>query len=94
LNYLAGQTRERFNEIFNVGTGQATSVLAAIAAFELVSGTKLKYKVGPRRPGDVVESYANVDKARAELGWSSELTIFDAMRDAWKWQVALKNDPL
>jgi UDP-glucose 4-epimerase len=42
----------------------------------------------------VVESYANVDKARAELGWRAELSILDAMRDAWKWQVALKNDPL
>lgn len=94
LDYLQRQTRERFNEIFNVGTGQATSVLSAIAAFEQASGTKLRYKVGPRRPGDVVESYANVDKARAELGWSSELTILDAMRDAWKWQVALKNSPL
>jgi UDP-glucose 4-epimerase len=94
LNYLARQTRERFNEIFNVGTGQATSVLSAIAAFEQASGTKLKYKVGPRRPGDVIESYANVDKARAELGWRAELTILDAMRDAWKWQVALKNAPL
>ena len=27
-------------------------------------------------------------------GISSELTIFEAMRDAWKWQVALQNDPL
>jgi UDP-glucose 4-epimerase len=94
LNWLGRQTRERFHEIFNVGTGQATSVLQAIAAFEQASGTKLRYRVGPRRPGDVAESYANVDKARSELGWRSELTILEAMRDAWKWQMALKNDPL
>ena len=94
LDYIGRQTRERFNEIFNVGTGQATSVLQAISAFEQASGTKLRYRVGPRRPGDVVSSYANVDKARAELGWRADLTILDAMRDAWNWQVALKNDPL
>jgi UDP-glucose 4-epimerase len=94
LDYIGRQTRDRFNEIFNVGTGQATSVLQAIAAFEQASGTKLRYRVGARRPGDVVSSYANVDKARAELGWRAELTILEAMRDAWKWQVALKNDPL
>jgi UDP-glucose 4-epimerase len=94
LDYVGRQTRDRFNEIFNVGTGQATSVLQAIAAFEQASGTKLRYRVGPRRPGDVVSSYANVDKARAELGWRAELTILEAMRDAWKWQVALKKDPL
>jgi UDP-glucose 4-epimerase len=94
LNWLGRQTRTGFNEIFNVGTGQATSVLSAIAAFEQASGTKLRYRVGPRRSGDVAESYANVDKARTELGWRAELTILDAMRDAWKWQLALKNNPL
>src|SRR5690606_12708627 len=94
LDYIGRQPREHFNEIFNVGTGQATSVLQAIAAFEQASGTTLRYRVGPRRPGDVVASYANVDKAHAELGWRAELGILDAMRDAWNWQVALKNDPL
>jgi UDP-glucose 4-epimerase len=94
LNWLGRQERESFNEVFNVGTGSATSVLQAIHAFEKASQTKLKYRIGPRRPGDVIESYANVDKARQELGWRSELTILDAMRDAWKWELALKNDPL
>jgi UDP-glucose 4-epimerase len=94
LDFIGGQTRDHFNEIFNVGTGQATSVLQAIAAFEQASGTKLRYRIGPRRQGDVVSSYANVDKARSELGWRSELTILDAMRDAWNWQVALKKNPL
>ncbi|HWO08395.1 MAG TPA: UDP-glucose 4-epimerase GalE, partial [Polyangiaceae bacterium] len=94
LDWLGRQAREHFNEVFNVGTGKATSVLQAIAAFERASGTKLKYRVGPRRSGDVVESYANVDKARVELGWRSELEILDAMRDAWRWQVALKDNPL
>jgi UDP-glucose 4-epimerase len=69
-------------------------VLQAIAAFEAASQTKLKYRVGPRRPGDIIESYANVDKARRVLGWEAKLTILEGMRDAWKWQVALKNAPL
>jgi UDP-glucose 4-epimerase len=94
LKWLGRQTRESFNEIFNVGTGQATSVLQAIGAFEQASGTKLRYRVGPRRQGDVVNSYANVDRAQDELGWRAELSILDAMRDAWKWQLALKNNPL
>ena len=94
LNWLGRQSRQGFNEVFNVGTGKATSVLEAINAFESASGTKLRYRVGPRRNGDVVNSYANVDKAGAELGWRSELTISDAMRDAWRWQVALRDNPL
>lgn len=94
LDWLRRQTRERFNEVFNLGTGQATSVLQAIAAFEQATGMTLSYRLGPRRAGDVVNSYANVDKARAELGWASQLTIVDAMRDAWRWQVTMKNNPI
>ena len=94
LDWLGKQDRSGFNEVFNVGTGSATSVLGAIAAFEQASETKLPYRIGPRRPGDIVESYANVDKARQVLGWQSTLTILDAMRDAWQWQVALRDHPL
>lgn len=94
LAWLAEERRGSFHEIFNVGTGSATSVLAAIQAFEQVSETKLRYRFGPRRAGDIVESYANVDKARKVLGWKAELSIREAMRDAWRWQVALKEDPL
>jgi len=64
-------------------------VLEAIAAFEAASGVRLRYRLGPRRPGDVVEIYARVDKAQRMLGWRTERTIIDAMRDAYNWQLAL-----
>jgi UDP-glucose 4-epimerase len=94
LRWLEWQPGSSFNEVFNVGTGEGTSVLEAITAFEKASGRKLEYRVGPRRPGDVAESYANVDKARKVLDWRAELTILDAMRDAWNWQLSLRNNPL
>jgi UDP-glucose 4-epimerase len=94
LSWLDSERRATFNEVFNVGTGRGTSVLEAIDAFERASGTKLRYRVGPRRPGDVVESYANVDKAKQMLGWQASRGIEDAMRDAYRWQLALKENPL
>jgi UDP-glucose 4-epimerase len=94
LAWLERETRKSFNEVFNVGTGAATSVLQAIQAFERASGAKLRYRIGPRRPGDVVESYASVGKANQVLRWQATQTIDDAMRDAWRWQVALRDNPL
>jgi UDP-glucose 4-epimerase len=79
-----------FHEVFNVGTGQGVSVLGAIQAFEAVSGRSLRYRFGPRRPGDAAEVYASVDKAERELGWRARLGIKEAMRDAWKWQQSLE----
>ena len=50
------------------------TVLEAIRAFEKVTGEKLNYVVGPRRPGDVVAIYANNDYAVSQLGWDLKYT--------------------
>jgi UDP-glucose 4-epimerase len=89
LDWLGRQTGTTFNEVFNVGTGQGTTVLQAIQAFERVTGTKLNYELGPRRPGDVIETYASVDKAKQALGWQAQLSIEQALGDAYRWQLTL-----
>lgn len=72
--------------IYNLGTGNGTSVLEAIKAFEKVSGAKVAYKIVDRRPGDIAECWAAPNKAREELGWVAERGIEEMCRDAWKWQ--------
>lgn len=82
---LDGQNTANY-EVFNLGTGKGSSVLDVIKSFESTTGQKLNYAIAPRRPGDVISAYANTDKANEVLGWKSELTLDDAMRDAWRWQ--------
>jgi len=89
FDWIGRQPAGAFHEIFNVGTGQGVSVLGAIQAFEAVSGVALRYRFGPRRPGDAALVYASVAKAERELGWRAQLGIREAMRDAWHWQQAL-----
>lgn len=89
LEWIDRQTEASFSEVFNVGTGQGTSVLEAIQAFEKASGAKLNYKIGSRRPGDVVKTYADVAKSEREFGWRAKRGILEAMGDAYRWQVAL-----
>lgn len=72
-------------EIYNLGTGKGTSVFEMIAAFDEASGKKLPYKVVDRRPGDLAEMYADPTKAEKELGWKTELTVKDAMRDTMSY---------
>lgn len=67
--------------IYNLGSGKATSVLEMVAAFEKESGKKLPYEICERRAGDLAKVYANPKKALDELGWKTELTIEDAMKD-------------
>lgn len=89
LEYLENKTN--FYDAINVGTGKGTSVLEVVTSFEKVTGQKLNYKIGPRRSGDVEQIYASVDKSKQVLNWETELTVEDALRDAWNWQQTLPN---
>src|SRR5680860_539045 len=73
-------------EVFNIGTGQGSSVLEVISAFEEVSNQKLNYKIVDRRVGDVVAAYADTSKANSVLGWKAKLNLKDALLSAWKWE--------
>lgn len=90
----AMQWLEKQNEIvcepFNVGTGKGSSVLEIIRSFEKATGEKLNYKIGDRRPGDVVQIFADPSKAENVLNWKTKLSIEQALKDAWEWQKTLK----
>lgn len=92
LRYLEQGKIKDSSEAFNLGSGNGISVLEAIHAFEKVSGVKLNYEVGPRRPGDVVAVYANNNLAREVLGWDPQYSLEDIMDSAWKWELRLKAD--
>jgi UDP-glucose 4-epimerase len=92
LNYLLEGRNQGNCDVFNLGTGDGLTVLEIIYAFEKVSGVKLNYEMGPRRPGDVVAIYANNDKAKKLLGWIPKYNLQDMMETAWKWELKLKED--
>src|SRR4029453_6564521 len=50
IKYLQEGRNKSGLEVFNLGTGNGVTVLEAIHAFEKVSGQKLNYEIGPRRP--------------------------------------------
>ncbi|MEK8180601.1 UDP-glucose 4-epimerase GalE [Flavobacterium buctense] len=91
LQRLLDQQNLEKVETFNLGTGTGSSVLQVIQAFEKVSGQKLPYKIVARREGDVIQAYANTDKAREVLGWSTELSLDDALVSAWKWEQKVRS---
>ena len=78
-------------EIFNLGTGTGSSVLEVINAFEKVSNQKLNYQIVGRREGDVIEAYANTDKANAILGWKAQYSLEEALSSAWQWEQKIRN---
>ena len=82
---IDGKSKARY-EIFNVGTGNGTSVFELVRGFERVNNLKLNYKVAPRRPGDVVAIWADTALANEELGWKAERSLDDTLASAWAWE--------
>jgi len=92
LQYLISNKETQKCEVFNLGSGNGVTVLEAIYAFEKVTGVKLNYTIGPRRPGDVVAIYANNDLARKKLGWNPKFSLEDMLATAWRWEQKIKMD--
>lgn len=90
IELLEKQTAANYYDVFNVGTGHGNTVLDLINTFEEANGVKLNYALGPRRPGDVEKIWAQSDKANKVLGWEAEKSLTDSLRDAWRWQLALR----
>lgn len=72
--------------IYNLGTGQGTSVLQLLDAFEKANNLEVPYEIVGRRPGDIAECYADVGKAERELGWKVKRGIKEMCRDAWNFE--------
>ena len=76
---------------WNLGTGNGSSVLEVVAAFERAVGRPIPQRVGPRRPGDAPTSYCDPSKAERELGWKAQRSLDDMCADAWRWQTQNPN---
>jgi UDP-glucose 4-epimerase len=91
IEYLSNMQRSKYLESINIGTGTGVSVLELISEFEKVTGNKVPFKIGKRRPGDVVVAYADIKKAKKVLGWKSKYSLSEALKSAWSWEKTRSN---
>jgi len=70
----------------NLGTGNGTSVLELVSAFERASGKAIARQIVGRRAGDLPEYYAQADYAKATFGWKAKYDIDRMCLDTWRWQ--------
>lgn len=73
-------------QIYNLGTGQGTSILELVKAFEVANGVSIPFKIVDRRPGDIAACYADVQKANRELEWIARRDVKKMCEDAWKFE--------
>jgi len=78
-------------DVFNVGTGQGSTVLELISTFEQQNNVEVPFLIQNRREGDIVQIYADTTKIEKLLKWQTQYSFHEALKHAWKWQLNLVN---
>ena len=74
---------------YNLGTGEGFSVLQVIKAVEQISGRRVPYRIGARRPGDPATLVAASTLIRTEANWHPKLTdLTTIVKTAHTWRAA------
>lgn len=71
--------------IMNLGCGKTVSLVDMIAALEDVMGMRARIDPGPEQPGDVPQTWADISKARRELGYEPKTSLHDGMAVFRDW---------
>lgn len=82
LDFLKTHNR---SEVFNLGTGQGSSVQEVVNMIREVSDIDFKVEYTSRRPGDPIAIWADNTKARQLLGWKPKYGLREIVETAWKW---------
>lgn len=73
--------------VYNIGRGEGASVREVLAVVAEVTGRSVDPVVVERRPGDPARYVANVDRIRADLGWTARFDLRDMVSSGWEaWQ--------
>jgi UDP-glucose 4-epimerase len=71
--------------VFNVGTGEETSVTELWSACLAAAGTDAEAVNGPPRLGELQRSCLDTRKTETELHWRAEVPLAVGLRETWEW---------
>ena len=75
-------------ELINLGGHETISIKDMVTVIENKLGRKANLEYIPRNPADVMENWANVDKARRLLGWQPQVGLDDGIGRLVDWYLA------
>ena len=75
------------SDIFNCGYGTGFTVKEVIDEFNTILKKKIKYEIGPRRPGDSMLLVANSDKFKKTFSWHPKFNdLKSILKTAYDWE--------
>jgi UDP-glucuronate 4-epimerase len=72
-------------EIFNLGNNRPEELMELIRLIEKYTNQKAIQQLLPMQPGEVITTYANIDKAKAKLGFQPKTSLEEGMKAFIAW---------
>ncbi len=73
--------------VFNLGSDQPVVLMDAIRLIEKLLGRPAKLEFRPRHPADVVATWADITRARADLNWQPQVSTEQGIENLVRWYV-------
>ena len=87
-NILACQTEPARGQVYNIGSGRASSLLDLLEALNAVLDSQIEARFVEARAGDVRDSLADIAKAQRELGYAPAVHLEQGLRGVIDWMRA------
>ena len=71
--------------VFNIGNNKPVKLMDYIKALENTLGKKAKINFLPLQPGDVADTYANVDNLNKKFNYKPSTSVIDGVANFVKW---------
>ena len=78
-------------EVFNLGNNKSEDLMDVVAYIELNLKKKAKIKFLPMQPGDVVQTYADIEKSQKMLNYQPSINVDVGIKKLIDWYKEYKN---
>jgi nucleoside-diphosphate-sugar epimerase len=82
---LASLEKGKTGEVYNIGGGNRKKLKDLFPVFEEICQKKIKIKKHEKQPGDVPHTFASIEKARKDLGFSPQTQLQEGLKEEWSW---------
>lgn len=73
------------SNVYNAGMGRGYSNKEVLEAVRNVTGSDLKIKYSPRRPGDADALFASIEKIKKDFNWTPKYGLKEIVETAFTW---------
>ncbi len=87
-NLLAAESDKNHMSVYNVGTGNFISINQLWEKICRVAGVEIQPTYVPIRPGDILKSVADIEKATANLGFKPTYSFESGLEKTFNWYQA------